>query len=104
MIDIFKMLATNFDKQTREKDPVLYPGCMPIECIKRLPPTIICTTEFDYLRKDALALIPILRQAGRLLDVLDMPGGKHSYESQMDAPESLMAEHETLKVWKRFVC
>lgn len=102
--DIYRLLASDYDKQTREKDPVLYPGLMPMECLKKLPPTIICTCEFDFLRSDAMALIPRLREAGRLLDVLDMPGGKHSYESYFDAPESLMAEFETLKIWKRWVC
>lgn len=81
MCDIFKMLSTDYDKQTKDKDPVLYPGLMPKDFLKKLPATIICTCEFDYLRRDALALIPLLKEAGRLLDVLDMPGGKHSYES-----------------------
>ena len=42
-------------------------------------------------------------QAGRLLDVLDMPATKHSYESDVQTPLALLAEFETIKIWNRFV-
>lgn len=71
--------------------------------MKKLPPTVICTGEFDFLRRDALTLIPKLQQAGRLLDVLDMPATRHSYESEVESAFSLLAEVETIRIWNRFV-
>lgn len=71
--------------------------------MKKLPPTIVTTGEFDFLRRDALAIIPKLQAAGRLLDVLDVPGTKHSFESEVESPSALLAEFETVKIWKRFV-
>ena len=79
--DLFKMIAADFDKSTYGNDPEVYPGLMSLEDMKKLPPTIICTSEFDFLRRDALSIIPKLRDAGRLLDVLDMPVAGHNYES-----------------------
>ena len=71
--------------------------------MKRMPPTIITTGEFDHLRRDALAIIPKLETAGRLLDVLDVPATRHSYESEVEAAHSLFAEVETIKIWNHFV-
>ena len=66
------------------KDPILFPGLMPVECLQKMPPTIVTTGEFDFMRKDALAIIEKLRKAGRLLDVLDMPGASHAQEQKVN--------------------
>ena len=35
----------------------MFPGRMPLESLKKLPPTIVITGEFDFLRRDALAMV-----------------------------------------------
>lgn len=47
---------------------MLYPGKMSMEDLKQIPPTVVFTSEFDFLRKDALDLISRLREAGKYLD------------------------------------
>ena len=74
-----------------------------MDCLKKLPPTIVTTGEFDHLRRDALMIIPKLQQAGRLLDVLDNLDTKHSYESEPETAASLLAEFETVRIWNRVV-
>lgn len=98
---IFNLLATNFEAQ--QEDPVLYPAKMNIQDLKQLPPTVVCTGEFDFLRRESQFLIPRLKQANRLVDVLDMPQTFHSYESEVESAPALKAEEETIKVWKKFV-
>ena len=53
---------------------------MPLEQMSKLPPTIIFTGEFDFLRRDAIAMIKRLEQAGTLLDYFSMAGGDHFYD------------------------
>ena len=48
-------------------------------------------------------IIPKLREAGRLLDVLDMAATKHSYESEPETASALVAEFETIALWNRVV-
>ena len=50
---------------------------MPLESLKKLPPTIVITGEFDFLRRDALAMVERLKQAGVLLDYWSMAGSDH---------------------------
>lgn len=85
------------------KDPILFPGLMPVECLQKMPPTIVTTGEFDFMRKDALAIIEKLRKAGRLLDVLDMPGASHAQEQKVNDASALLSEIETIRIWNKFV-
>lgn len=32
-----------------------------------------------------------------------MPGARHGYEQDVDTPLALLAEYETIKIWKKFV-
>ncbi len=97
------MLATDIEGQMQRNDPALFPGKMPDEDLAQLPPTVICTGEFDYFRRESEKLIPRLRQANRLLDVLDMPQTFNAYENDVESPAALKAEEETIKVWNKFV-
>lgn len=56
---IFSLLAT--DMEAQKDDPQLYPGKMPLDSLKMMPPTIVTTGEFDFLRRDALFLIERLK-------------------------------------------
>ena len=94
---IFNLLATDFEAQN--EDPLLYPAKMPIEDLKKLPPTIICTGEFDHMRRESMFLISRLKQTDKLLDVLDMPQVFHGYENDVNSDPAIQAETETIKVW-----
>ena len=97
------MLATDYDTQHKNKDPVLYPGLMSDECLKKLPPIIITTGEYDIFRRSHIELIERLQKAGRLLDVLDVPQSVHGYENTVNTVNSMNSEIETIRIWNRFV-
>lgn len=60
-------------------DKNIYPGRATDAVFKQLPPAIICTSEFDCLRRDSYKLKEQLQKLGKLLDFVDMPGVHHGY-------------------------
>lgn len=63
----YNMCARNgWENQT--EDPYLFPGNMPMDIMRRLPPTIVYTSEFCNLRRDAVKAIRRFEEAGVLLD------------------------------------
>lgn len=58
---------------------LLYPGTMEPEDAQKLPKTCVFTSEFDFMRNDALNLIEKLKYAGTYLNHQDMPGVHHGY-------------------------
>ena len=85
------MLATDFEKQTIENDPVLYPGLILDEQLAKMPPTVITTSEMDFARRDSVHFSGRLKSVGRQLDLLDMPRVTHGYENDKFLPESKWA-------------
>ena len=81
-------------------DFYLVPGRMPLDELRQCPPTVVFTSEFDYLRRDAIAFIARLKEAGRLLDYYSHPGGIHGYEA---GEAGAYAHQETIKAWKKYV-
>ena len=59
---------------------------MDLELCKHLPPTAIFTSEFDFLRSDALLFAEKLKKVDKLLGMQDMPGGTHGYEHHFKQP------------------
>jgi len=51
---------------------------MPDEQLRKLPPFVIFTSEFDFLRRDCLALAAKGKRIGKLLDMSDIPGAGHA--------------------------
>lgn len=98
----YRMLATDYDNQ--KHDPELYPGLMPDEQLVKLPPTIVWTSEFDMLRRDAVAFINRMKDTGApLLDQQSMAGGEHGYENA-EAGELRDIFFKTLcKAWQVYV-
>ena len=66
--------------QNQLDDPYLFPGKMPMDMMKKLPPTIVYTSEFCNLRRDAIKVIRRLEEAGVLLDYFSMANACHGYE------------------------
>lgn len=72
--------ATNFEKQWKEKDPVLFPHEASEEILKRWPRTIVISAEFDtYELAVRDHFNPRLKKAGRLLESICYPGGMHGF-------------------------
>ena len=76
---------------------------MDLELCKQLPPTAVFTSEFDFLRGDALLFAEKLEKAGKLLGLQDMPGGSHGYEHHFQQPESHQFQEEYIKAFKKWV-
>lgn len=77
---VFRLLATDYEKQNANNDPFLYPGKMPEQDVAKLPPTALFTAEWDYCRRDAYAFAKRLKRHGNLIGLSDMPGQAHAYE------------------------
>jgi len=52
-----------------------------------LPPFAIFTSEFDFLKRDCLALAARGKKAGKLLDMSMIPGAGHAL--MMESPVSV---------------
>ena len=83
------VLGTDPEKQLAENDVHLLPGRMSIDDCKLLPKTAIFTSEFDFLRRDALAFAEKMKQTDKFLGLHDMPGATHGYEGHMKQPETI---------------
>jgi acetyl esterase/lipase len=71
--------ATDFDKQWEEKDPVLFPTEAKDEILKKFPPTIVVTAEFDRYLQANREFRERLRKNGKLLDSVEYPGSDHAF-------------------------
>jgi len=56
------------------------------EQLKKCPSFAIFTSEFDFLRRDCLALAARGKTLGKLLDMSDIPGAAHGLMNE--GPES----------------
>ena len=72
---MYELLATDFEGQ--HDDPDLYPGKMSDEDLKTLPMTVVHTSEFDFVRRETLAIKDRLKAVGKLQDFEDIPNGGH---------------------------
>lgn len=80
MTSIYKLHATDFEKQTQANDDQLYPGKVDAKLLQMFPPTCVFTSEFDFLRRDNEKFADRLKKVGRLVDVSLMPGVMHGYQ------------------------
>lgn len=46
----FKLLASDYENQ--QNDPLLFPGRMSLEEAKKLPPVVLQSAEFCFVRRD----------------------------------------------------
>lgn len=57
---MIRLVAHNLlvdDPDKERENPYLNPGRMPTEQLCKIPPTIVYTSEFDFLRRDAIHFI-----------------------------------------------
>ena len=99
--NFYQMLATDLDNQ--QGDPQLYPGRMPANMLRKLPPTIIWTSEFDFLYRDTQALIKKMEEEkAPLLDYFSMSGAEHGYEF-LGGEQAEVKNKAVIKAWKHYV-
>jgi len=82
---LFKLMSTDWDKQ--QEDDQLFPGRASDKIMRNYPPTVVWTSEFDFLRRDNEVLADRLKGLGRLAEVSNMPGVIHDYHNSND-PET----------------
>jgi len=74
---IWNALATDLTAQRNSPDPLLFPAKAKEETLTKFPPTVIFTVEFDFYITETLRFARRLRAAGRLLDLVVVPGIGH---------------------------
>ena len=77
ILSAYKLHATDFDNQV--DDDQLYPGKVSDVILKKYPPTVVWTSEFDFLRRDNEAFAKRLQSVGKLAAMGEMPGVSHDY-------------------------
>jgi len=70
----WSMIAEDINKRD---DPLLFPDKASDELLEKMPPTIVFEVEFDMLITEATRLARRLRNAGRLLELIVIPGYNH---------------------------
>lgn len=58
--DVFRLLASDYDKQVEEEDLLLTPVKISVEEAKNLPGVVLTTSEFDHCKYDVHYLLPTL--------------------------------------------
>jgi len=74
---VYNALATDLEAQRASSDPLLFPGKASEELIKKFPPTVVFEVEFDFYITEATRFARRLRTAGRLLELVVVPGLGH---------------------------
>ena len=85
----WKLIAADLEAQ--KNDPLLFPGKVSDELLSKFPPTIINEVEFDMFITESTRLATRLRRAGRLLELIVIPGATHI--------SGMMPELECSKIW-----
>ena len=99
---IYKLHATDFDKQIN--DDQLYPGKASDAILKKWPPTVVFTSEFDFYKRDNVLFAQRLKSVGRLAEISNMPGSTHGYwGTNMESQETKWFYEEATMAFKTLV-
>merc|ERR1719234_519716 len=99
---VYNALATDVEAQRASSDPLLFPGKASEELLKKFPPTVIYEVEFDFYITEATRFARRLRTAGRLLELIIVPGLGHGqamepkfkkFEEQAKILKTVMKEY-----------
>ena len=82
MRKVWRMIAADMEKQ--KDDPLLFPAKASDELLAKMPPTIVNEVEFDMFITEATRMANRLRAAGRLLELIVIPGCKHGSDMNPD--------------------
>lgn len=81
----------------------MFPGLMDLEDLKNCPPTVLFTSEFDFLRRDVYHFIDRLKSVGKYLDHQDMPGVHHDYQSLGNIKQTYWYHADMAKAIDKYV-
>ena len=98
-LTILKLLATNWEHQLESSDPDIFPGAMSDEFLEKVPPTIVMTREFDYLRRDAEEYAARLKAKGKLLEFYILPGTHHSGQAGTSTQQLYNDTHQLINTY-----
>ena len=102
MLAIYKLHATDFENQSN--DDQLYPGKASDDILKKYPPTVIWTSEFDFLRRDNETFAKRLDKVGKLAALGEMPGVGHGYQAfSFKEPENIEFYEQEKLAFKHLV-
>eukprot|EP00286_Rhodomonas_abbreviata_P009939 CAMPEP_0181318620 /NCGR_PEP_ID=MMETSP1101-20121128/17106_1 /TAXON_ID=46948 /ORGANISM="Rhodomonas abbreviata, Strain Caron Lab Isolate" /LENGTH=371 /DNA_ID=CAMNT_0023426107 /DNA_START=71 /DNA_END=1186 /DNA_ORIENTATION=- len=71
------------------------------EAEKELPPTLVVTSEFDFLRRPSEEFAKVLKDAGKLADFIVYPGTPHVFWLNMNSPLAGDVYRHTAEVIKK---
>lgn len=75
--EILKMMHNDWETAFRTKDPNLFPGDMPEDLLKKVPPMYLTGAEWDQFKLDNEFFAKRLKKVGKLLGVFFEPGQIH---------------------------
>jgi len=99
---IWNAIATDLEAQRASCDPLLFPAKTPEDLLVKFPPTVIFEAEFDFYITEATRFATRLRSAGRLLELVVVPGIGHGqameprfkkFDEQTNILEKIMKEY-----------
>jgi acetyl esterase/lipase len=86
------MYSTDWEKQ--QNDDQVFPGRTTDEILKKYPPTVIWTAEWDFLRRDCEVFAERLKKHGKLAEFSMMPGRAHGFQQFGNSQETTWFEEE----------
>ena len=92
-IETLRMLAVDWERQVRERDPYLFPGTMDESLLQSVPDHVVMTREFDFLRADSELYACALIRYGKLLDFYIRPGASHYSGPQQGVLEKIIGAY-----------
>ena len=98
---IWQLIAADFE--TQKNDPLLFPGKASDQLLEKFPPTIIEESEFDMFITETTRLANRLRRAGRLLELVIIPGGKHGSTLDPTLKHFKVAMEVKKKIFENYV-
>lgn len=73
------------------------------DVLAKIPNTIVFTSEYDFLRRDAIKFIGRLKKVGKCLDYFSMPGAMHNYEGFDGDKTQDFARVIMRRAWQHYV-
>ena len=89
------------DVEANMEDPLLFPFTLPVEDMKKLPQTILSTSEFDWMRRDVHMIIPKMKEAGIYVDHTDYSGVQHGFQYSVDEPKHALWFDDMKEIYEK---
>ena len=82
------------DLEKQKNDTFLYPGKIGLNVVKKMPKTVLMTSEFDMMRRDTLDYKSKLEKAHKLAGFLDYGGVDHGFMQYQELPQMKAFMHD----------